>query len=705
MSREEDSFRMHVHILPNEKWVCNFCGYEYSGDTTRIRAHLAGVAGYGIQGCENVDSQVRSKALTAWKGKRPAKSSNRQRYLEGGPHLRATPNDEDDCIVTSFAALPDLTSDVISTVAPSSSAFLPLPETVNNEDDWTVTLPVARPDPSSGVMSTVNARSSAFLPLPKTNLPNQSLPPQNMNPQRDFSFWPRRPQSHAVDSYLLPRSLSHLIRVIRQPDLVSKDLTNMLRLANAKVEEPNTKVPQGTLSRDHKKKIKYGSFGRKDSLSNGGTEWRKIGKIHVSRKEIAKGSNGTIVLEGIYEGRPVAVKRLVRAHCDVASNEIQILLASDQHKNIVRYHGVEYDPDFVYLALERCACSLDDLIQVHSDSSNNSAFPGDPASTDDYKIKLDSVRGMMQDVDLWRADGHPSPLLQKLMRNVVSGLSHLHDLRIIHRDLKPQNVLITKNRPFCAQLSDMGISKCLPKDKSSLGYHATGCGTSGWRAPELLLHGGRQTPAMDAFSLGCVLCFCFTRGRHPFGENLERDHNIVCNKMDLSFVDIPEAHDLFSCLLNQDPKLSRPKTSEVLHHPFFWSSKMRLTFLHDISDEVESEARKGNLDLLNALENIAQSVFDGSWDEKIDKDVMDDLRQHRRMPYDGSCVRDLLRVVRNKFNHLRHAPEKVKAIHGSDPNGLDAYFAKRFSRLLIESYKVVSQSCKKEKLLAGVLSK
>ncbi|KAL3745753.1 hypothetical protein ACJRO7_014812 [Eucalyptus globulus] len=291
MSREEDSFRKHVHILPNNKWVCNFCGYEYSGDTRRIRAHLAGVAGYGIQGCENVDSQVRSKALTAWKGKRPAKSSNRQRYLEGGPHLRATPNDEDDCIVTSFAALPDLTSDVISTVAPSSSAFLPLPETVNNEDDWTVTLPVAWPDLSSGVMSTVNASSSAFLPLPKTNLPNRSLPPQNMNPQRDFPFWPRRPQSHAVDSYHVPRSLSHLIRVnrqpdlhlirvnrqpdlhlirvnrqpdrhlirvnrqpdlhlirvIRQPDLVSKDLTNMLRLVNAKVEEPNTKVPQGNV--------------------------------------------------------------------------------------------------------------------------------------------------------------------------------------------------------------------------------------------------------------------------------------------------------------------------------------------------------------------------------------------------------------------------------------------------------------------------
>ncbi|KAK3437431.1 hypothetical protein EUGRSUZ_C02118 [Eucalyptus grandis] len=406
---------------------------------------------------------------------------------------------------------------------------------------------------------------------------------------------------------------------------------------------------------------------------------KKIGKIdYCSRKEIAKGSNGTIVLEGIYEGRPVAVKRLVRAHCDVASNEIQILRAHDGHKNIVRYHGVESNSEFVYLALERCACSLDELIQAHSDSSNNSVFPGDPASTEHFKIKLDSIRGMMPDVNLWRADGYPSPLLRKLMRHVVKGLSYLHDSRIIHRDLKPRNVLITRNQPFCAQLSDMGISKYLPEDKSSLGYHDTGCGTSGWRAPELLHHGGRQTQATDVFSLGCVLCFFFTRGRHPFGENLERDYNIVHNKMDLSFVDIPEAHDLFSWLLNQDPKLS------------------------EVSNTVELEIRVGNLDLLNALESTAQSVFVGNWEDKIEPPVMAELRSRRH--YNGSLVRHLLRAVRNVYSHHMEFSKEVKEILGP-VDGLDAYFAIRFPRLLIESYGVVSQICIRKELLEGVLSK
>jgi serine/threonine-protein kinase/endoribonuclease IRE1 len=59
-------------------------------------------------------------------------------------------------------------------------------------------------------------------------------------------------------------------------------------------------------------------------------------------------------------------------------------------------------------------------------------------------------------------------------REVVSGLAHLHELGIIHRDLKPQNVLIIKERSLCAKLSDMGISKQLPEDMSSLGHSSTG---------------------------------------------------------------------------------------------------------------------------------------------------------------------------------------------------------------------------------------
>lgn len=83
----------------------------------------------------------------------------------------------------------------------------------------------------------------------------------------------------------------------------------------------------------------------------------------------------------------------------------------------------------------------------------------------------------------------------------------------------------------------------------------TGCGSSGWQAPEQLLQ-GRQTRGVDMFSLGCVLFYSITGCHHPFGDELERDVNIVNNKVDLSLVDhLPEVSDLISGLLNQTPDL------------------------------------------------------------------------------------------------------------------------------------------------------
>lgn len=60
------------------------------------------------------------------------------------------------------------------------------------------------------------------------------------------------------------------------------------------------------------------------------------------------------------------------------------------------------------------------------------------------------------------------------LRDIVAGVVHLHELGIIHRDLKPQNVLLIKERSLCAKLSDMGISKRLLDNMSSLGHSATG---------------------------------------------------------------------------------------------------------------------------------------------------------------------------------------------------------------------------------------
>jgi serine/threonine-protein kinase/endoribonuclease IRE1 len=139
------------------------------------------------------------------------------------------------------------------------------------------------------------------------------------------------------------------------------------------------------------------------------SEGKWVGKLFVSSKEIGRGSNGTVVLKGVYDGRPVAVKRLLHAHHDVAVKEIRNLIASDQHPNIVRLYGVEQDVDFVYISLERCDCSLADLILFSSGEGSI-----------DARVRWSvSGQGMDKDVVLWRENGFPSPQLLKLMRFVI----------------------------------------------------------------------------------------------------------------------------------------------------------------------------------------------------------------------------------------------------------------------------------------------
>ncbi|KAF5205956.1 Serine/threonine-protein kinase/endoribonuclease IRE1a [Thalictrum thalictroides] len=416
---------------------------------------------------------------------------------------------------------------------------------------------------------------------------------------------------------------------------------------------------------------------------------RMVGTLFVSNIEIAKGSNGTVVLEGMSIGRPVAVKRLVQAHHDVADKEIHNLILSDQHPNIVRLYGVERDSDFVYLSLERCTCSLYDLIQISSDSSQ---------SSDKYNLQFDSAKNFLKDVELWKANGHPSSQLLKIMREVIAGVAHLHELGIIHRDLKPQNILINKEKSLCAKISDMGISKRLVGDNASLGHHPTGYGSLGWQAPEQILH-GRQTRAVDLFSLGCVFFFCITGGKHPFGDrHFEREANIIKhadhNDVDFFMVEhIPEAVDLLSHLLDPKPE-ARPSIRDVVNHPLFWNSETRLSFFRDASDRVELEDRENDSNILKALENVAPTALDGNWDTKMETTFINNIGRYRRYKFDS--MRDLLRVIRNKLNHYRELPKEIQEILGPVPDGFNGYFASRFPRFLIEVYKICYKFCKEE---------
>jgi len=62
-----------------------------------------------------------------------------------------------------------------------------------------------------------------------------------------------------------------------------------------------------------------------------------IGSLVINDEVLGYGSHGTVVYKGTFQGRKVAVKRLLIDFYDIAAKEVQLLQESDDHPNVIRY--------------------------------------------------------------------------------------------------------------------------------------------------------------------------------------------------------------------------------------------------------------------------------------------------------------------------------------------------------------------------------
>ncbi|KAH9454485.1 hypothetical protein Pst134EB_014565 [Puccinia striiformis f. sp. tritici] len=369
-----------------------------------------------------------------------------------------------------------------------------------------------------------------------------------------------------------------------------------------------------------------------------GLEPQRVGSLIVTDETIGYGSHGTVVLKGTFQGRQVAVKRLLKDFVTLASHEVRLLQESDDHPNVVRYFVKESLDNFLYIALELCNASLYDFVEKRQFK--------------EYE-ELDRIFNT-----------------KKALKQITSGLRHLHKLKIVHRDIKPQNILISLTRSlpvsskattkkagnaksFRMLISDFGLCKKLDLDESSFAQTANhAAGSFGYRAPEILkgqvnlneqsnstasssmmnstvqnVGGGgrngesngssstsnpefsshRLTRSIDIFSLGCIYYYILTKGDHPFGSRYEREMNILKDEICLEQLDgldeeAFEAQQLIRSMIKSNPK-ERPTAEEVLQNPYFWEPSKRLNFLCDCSDRFEIMERDPPEENLIRLEN------------------------------------------------------------------------------------------------------
>ncbi|KOC68783.1 Serine/threonine-protein kinase/endoribonuclease ire-1 [Habropoda laboriosa] len=375
----------------------------------------------------------------------------------------------------------------------------------------------------------------------------------------------------------------------------------------------------------------------------------KVGKITFDTGQVlGKGCEGTFVYRGKFDGRSVAVKRLLPDCFTFADREVTLLRESDAHANVVRYFCTEQDRMFRYIALELAEATLQDYVAGKYDRQKISA--------------------------------------KSILRQATSGLAHLHLLDIVHRDIKPHNVLLSTPGPrgeVRAMISDFGLCKKLQLGRVSFSRRSGVTGTDGWIAPEML-NGSRTTCAVDIFSLGCVFYYVLSDGKHPFGDPLRRQANILCGESDLTalYDGIPEndkelALVLIKAMIASNPS-ERPPVIAVHDHPIFWEPARILGFFQDVSDRVEKE--RIDSPVMIALETDNNRVVQGDWRLHIDVEVATDLRKYRS--YRGESVRDLLRALRNKKHHYRELSSQAQESLGDIPENFTRYWLSRFPRLL-----------------------
>jgi serine/threonine protein kinase len=94
-----------------------------------------------------------------------------------------------------------------------------------------------------------------------------------------------------------------------------------------------------------------------------------------------------------------------------------------------------------------------------------------------------------------------------VMRQILDGLAHAHEMGVIHRDIKPRNILVSQqDRGLRAKLADFGLAKYFADaGLSRFSGENEIKGTLSYMAPEQIENSRYATPQSDLFSVAATL--------------------------------------------------------------------------------------------------------------------------------------------------------------------------------------------------------
>jgi|EP00505_MAST-04D_sp_SCG-Rhode-Island_P004868 serine/threonine protein kinase len=304
---------------------------------------------------------------------------------------------------------------------------------------------------------------------------------------------------------------------------------------------------------------------------------------YTNLKPVGGGSYGLVCsANDKMTGRQVAIKKVTDTFQDLIDakrimREIKLLMLLGDHENVIGITDIMVSPalyrDFkdVYIVCELMECDLDRIV--------SSSQP--------------------------LTDAHAQYFCYQILR----GLLYIHSANVLHRDLKPSNLLVNSNCDL--SICDFGLARGVADDETLTEYVVT----RWYRAPELLTEAQYYGPAVDVWSVGCILAELL--GRKPLFQGNDYMHQLqviidvlgtpadenlafVTNSMakrairelprreKRNFIEMfadsnPQAVDLLSRMLVFDPR-ERCTVQEALCHPYFKA-------LHDANEEPECKVK------------------------------------------------------------------------------------------------------------------
>ncbi|XP_067850972.1 traf2 and NCK-interacting protein kinase-like isoform X4 [Heptranchias perlo] len=319
----------------------------------------------------------------------------------------------------------------------------------------------------------------------------------------------------------------------------------------------------------------------------------------------------------VYKGRHVKTGQLAAIKVmDVTGDEeeeikqeINMLKKYSHHRNIATYYGafIKKNPpgvdDQLWLVMEFCgAGSVTDLIK----------------NTKGNTLKEE-----------WIA---------YICREILRGLTHLHQHKVIHRDIKGQNVLLTENAEV--KLVDFGVSAQLDR---TVGRRNTFIGTPYWMAPEVIACDENPDATYDfksdLWSLG-ITAIEMAEGApplcdmHPMRALFLIPRNppprLKSKKWSKKFVSFIEG-----CLVKNHGQ--RPATDQLLKHPFIRDQPNERQVRIQLKDHIDRTKKK------RGEKDETEYEYSGSEEEEEEGDI-GEPSSIVNLPGESTLRRDFLRL-------------------------------------------------------------